>query len=1053
MSIRLSLFQRILTFLIVASVIREILPAGQSDLRFEHLSLEQGLSQSSVFAITQDTKGFMWFATQDGLNRYDGYTFLHFEHHDHDSTSLSDNYVTTLLCDHAGTLWAGTRGGGLDRFVPRTGTFVRYRSSAGDPRSLSNDEVRWLYEDHEGTLWVGTTGGLDRYDRKADAFDRYEHSTGDSRSIPAGLVQSLFEDRKGSFWVGMLGSLVQLNRRTGEFTRMKLPARGLLVNSISEDDAGDLWVALQNTLYLLTNGRWVPASSKLHLRAPLLTRIAVKDHDGRIWFGADNGLNVYDERTGSMRTVVNDPSDPLSLSGNSILSIFEDREGIVWIGTYNGINKYAPAQFKFRHVQWRTSTEGSGPWNKVRSFCEDGYGRIWVATQAGLMWYDRQADRLTRVSTNSWYTSADDPRLLWSLVQDVTHNHTIWIGTNGRGLLKMRIELSGRYNAEQYLPRRGDSTSLSGPSPVTLYETRNGTLWVGNLWEGLDRYNGRTGRFTHYVHDPDNVHSISGNEIWAMCEDRSGNLWIGTGGEGLNKLDPSRTTFTQFHHRPEDSLSLSDDKVTSIVEDNDGILWIGTYTGLNRLYPHAGAFEHFTTRDGLPNNVIYGIVDDREGNLWLSTNKGLSRFTPETKTFRNYEAGDGLQSNEFNHGAAYRCRDGTLLFGGVSGFNIFRPSEIVEDTTAPSVVLTDFKVFNKSVRAKTAHSVLSTDISDAERIDLTYREAVLTFDFAALGFSNPVKNQYTYTMEGFDKGWVYSGSRREATYTNLDPGTYVFRVKAANGDGFWNQRGTSTVLVITPPYWQTWWFRTIAILLFLSVGPSIYYKRVSVLKKKQAVQQDFSRKLIESQEAERKRVAAELHDSIGQDLLVIKNRLLLGLQAGQNSGESVKDFEDAVEHVTSSLKHVREISKNLRPIQLDQIGLTAALESAVETAAESAKLQSSVRIDKIDNLLSKEEEINLFRIVQESMNNIMKHAQASELIVSVKKSEQSLSLEIEDNGKGMERPAGVNHRNGLGLNSMTERARILGGELRFDSVPGRGTKVTLIVPLQERRRG
>ena len=1048
---RLTSARTVLFFIALSS--QGTLFARQSDIRFERLSLEQGLSQSSVFAIAQDTKGFMWFATQDGLNRYDGYTFVHFEHDDHDSTSLSDNYVTTLLCDHTGTLWAGTRGGGLNRFVRRTGKFARYRSNRANVCSLSNDEVRCLYEDRQGTLWVGTTGGLDRYDRSSDTFVRYEHSATNGHSIPSGLVQSVFEDGKGDFWIGMLGSLALLQRTTGEFTRVSLPVPGLLANAISEDDAGNLWVAFQNTLYLREKGRWILASRTLRTSASLLTRLALKDHHGKMWFGADNGLNVYNERTGIIRTFVNEPTNPLSLSGNSILSIFEDREGILWIGTYNGINKYAPAQFKFRQVQWNASAVGSGTWNKIRSFCEDGYGRIWVATQAGLMWYDRQTDNLTRYPTNSWYTSTDDPRLLWSLVEDAAQKHTIWVGTNGRGLIRMTIDESGRCVFKQYLPRHGDPASLSGPSPVTLYETRDGTLWVGNLWEGLDRYHRKSGAFTRFVNDPLDPHSISGNEIWSMCEDRSGNLWIGTGGEGLNKLDPTRTTFTQFHHRPEDSLSLSDDKVTSIVEDNDGILWIGTYTGLNRLDPHAGVFEHFTTRDGLPNNVIYGIVDDRKGNLWLSTNKGLSRFTVRTKTFRNYDAGDGLQSNEFNHGAAYRCRDGAILFGGVNGFNIFTPSKIVEDTTAPVVVLTDFKVFNEPVVATPEDARLSTDISDAATIELSYQDAVLTFDYSALEFTNPGKNRYAYTMDGFDKGWVDAGSKREATYTNLDPGTYVFRVKAANSDGIWNQRGTSVVLVIAPPFWQTWWFRTIAILLFLSVGPSIYYQRVSVLKKKQAVQQDFSRKLIESQEAERKRVAAELHDSIGQDLLVIKNRLLLGMQAGQNSGESVKDFEDAVEHVTSSLKHVREISKNLRPIQLDQIGLTAALESAIETAAESAKLQSSVRIDKIDNLLSKEEEINLFRIVQESINNIMKHAQATELIVGVKKSEQSLLLEIEDNGMGMERPAGGNHGNGLGLNSMTERARILGGELRFDSIPGRGTKVTLVVPLQERRRG
>ncbi len=991
----------------------------------------------------------MWFATQDGLNRYDGYSFTHYEHDDNDSTSLSDNYVNVILEDHSGELWAGTRGGGLDRYVPETGRFVRYRFDPRNDHSLSNDEVRCIYEDHAGTLWVGTTNGLNRYDRRTNSFARYVHDPLNRWSIPSGLVECVFEDNHDNLWIGMLGAVAKFDRTSGKFSELHLPVPGILCVWIGEDDNGNLWVAMQNELYIYNGGRWLPASKKFHLNKALLIRRILKDGRHNIWFGGDNGLLQYDEVSGDMSTFVNDPADPLSLSGNSILSLYEDRQGTIWIGTYDGISKYSPAEFKFRHVNLSMSKVHDAGWNKIRSFCEDKSGKIWVATQEGLMTYDRRANTLTRISIDAWYTRTNNQRLLWSLLEEKNASlPTLWVGTNGQGLIKLSFDRTGKSSFTKYLPHAGDSRSLSGPSPVTLYEARDGTLWVGTLWEGLNRFDRRDGKFMRYVNDPANPQSISGNEIWSLCEDRSGFLWIGTAGEGLDRFDTATGVFTRYHHDPHDSLSLSDDKVTSIVEDSQGSIWIGTYTGLNRFDPHSGAFEHFTMLNGLPNNVIYGIVDDKKGNLWLSTNNGLSRLNLATRTFRNYDEGDGLQSNEFNYGAAYRCRDGELLFGGVNGFNIFSPDTLAEDTNIPEVVLTDFKVFNKSIQPSPSDRRLTTDISDAKVIRLSYKDAVISFGFAALEYNNPSKNQYSYKMEGFDKEWVNAGSRREATYTNLDPGEYVFRVRASNSDGVWNDSGTSIMVRISPPYWETWWFRSTIVLVFLSVGPLVYFRRVTTLKKRQSLQQEFSRRLIESQEAERKRIAAELHDSIGQDLLVIKNKLLFGLQSEQKSGAVTKDFEEAVNQVSDSLKHVREISRNLRPIQLDQIGLTAALESVVETAAESSNMQSKIQIDNIDNLLSKEGEINLFRIVQESLNNILKHARALTLSVKIVKYDKTLSMEIEDDGRGMEsRYDGTKQQDGLGLRGMAERARILGGDLRFESNIGRGTKITLIVPL------
>lgn len=1044
----LSILRAPVIFIIAGSSV-----ALPQEIKFEHISLQQGLSQTSVFSIAQDRKGFMWFATQDGLNRYDGYSFLVYRHDPQDSSSLSDNYVTALLVTRDGTLWAGTRGGGLNRFIPRTAQFTHYRHDPLNVRTISNDEVRCIYEDRAGALWVGTTGGLCRYDAATDRFKRFTHEPGNSRSIPPGLVQCLFEDKSGLFWVGLLGTLGTLDRSTGEFTRGGLGFHDILTNQISQDSVGNIWAGLQNSTYIRQGTRWIQSRDLMHTSTPHAVRVILKGRNGTMWFGADAGLNRYDIRNRRLTTFLHDPLNPLSISGNSVNALFEDKEGILWVGTFDGINKYAPAQFKFRHLKWGDTQSSNGAWNKVRGFSEDKHGMIWVATQSGLATFDRRSDKLTRISTDAWYSAENNLRLLWSLlVAEGPNGQALWVGTNGQGLINMSLGNPGAPSFSKFLPEPGNPRSLSGPSPVALCETRDGTLWAGTLWEGLNRFNKKTRTFDRFVNDPSNPHSISGNEIWTLCEGADDALWVGTGGEGLNKLDRRTGEFMRYRHDPADSLSLSDDKVTAVVAGSQDILWVGTYTGLNKFDTRNGVFRHFTTRDGLPDNVVYAIVDDRAGNLWLSTNNGLSRFTIAQETFRNFDAGDGLQSNEFNHGAAFRCRDGEILFGGVDGFNIFSPSGLVEDNNVPAVVLTDFKVFNKSVDPSPTEQRLTTHITSADAIHLSYRDAVLSFEFASLEFTNPLKNRYAYRMEGFDKDWVSAGSKREATYTNLDPGTYVFRVKAANSDGVWNEAGTSILLTITPPLWQTWWFRCLAVLALLSTALVVYRRRVRDLEFRQATQQEFARRLIGSQEAERKRVSAELHDSIGQDLLVIKNKLLLGLQSQDGGDERTDDFREAIDYVSNSLKHVREISRNLRPVQLDQIGLTAALESLVETVAESSHISADVKVDKLDNLLSKEGEINIFRIVQESLNNILKHSNASAVRVEMKKSGRGLSVTVEDNGRGMDTSVGAAPR-GLGLSSMEERARILGGDLQIESTPGKGTRVRLSIPIREERHG
>ncbi len=700
-------------------------------------------------------------------------------------------------------------------------------------------------------------------------------------------------------------------------------------------------------------------------------------------------------------------------------------------------------------------------WNKIRSIAEDRTGMIWIATQEGLMQYDRTTNQLKQLLGKNAFRNFGGTNTIWALKPDNSSTiPSLWLGSNGNGLIHMKnsTDRSVPPSYQYHRLRENDPTSISGNTIWCLQEDAPGSLWIGTLMEGLNRFDIKTNSFTRFQYRPNDPNSISNNNIWSLCVDRTGTLWVGTAGGGLNKFIPATGTFIRYQNDPRRSNSISDDKITSILEDRFGILWIGTYAGLNRFDPKNETFKAYTMYDGLPNEVIYAILEDDRGDLWISTNKGLSRFNIAKETFRNYDVGDGLQNNEFNMGAAFKSNSSELFFGGINGFNIFRPETIVDNTVIPPVAITDIKLNGTSL-ADIPERKIERSVSEIDTLILSYKDAVFSLNFSALDFTNPSKNLYAFMLEEFDNDWRTAGGKREATYTNIDPGEYRFRVKASNNDGVWNEIGTSLIIIITPPWWETVWFRMLLAAGFLSVGPIIYFRRVSALKKKNMQQQEFSRQLIESQELERKRIAAELHDSVGQDLLIIKNKLLFEMDQSAVSREGMvqpSPLNDIVEYISKSLKNVREISRNLRPIQLDQLGLTTALESVLETIADSSHISFTTHLDNIDGLLTKENEINLFRIVQESLNNILKHSSATTVHVDMKKNSDSLSLTIKDNGIGIAQNTSSrsqtlfgneSHSSGFGMSSMHERARILGGTLEINSQNREGTTIRLIIPL------
>ncbi|NIR63280.1 MAG: histidine kinase, partial [Aliifodinibius sp.] len=508
-------------------------------------------------------------------------------------------------------------------------------------------------------------------------------------------------------------------------------------------------------------------------------------------------------------------------------TIFEDAGGVIWVGTFGGgINKYDPNRIKFRHYRHVPNDPNSLSHNQIFAIEEDSRNSqiLWIGTFGGGL---NKFNRITGEFTH-YRNDPDNPfSLSEDFIQDVfvDNSGTVWIGTAANGLDKFDPDTEEFIS---YKHQPGDSNSLSDNRIRSIDMDSKGILWVGTYGGGLNKLNQETDTFTSYKHDPQNSKSLSNNVVKVILEGSKGQLWLGTLGGGLDRFNRETELFTHYQYDPDDTSSLSHNVVQSIYQDKDGILWIATYGGgLNKFNPQNETFTHFTEQDGLPHNSLYDILADKKGHLWISSNRGLSKFNPQNNMFRNYDINDGLQSNEFSSGASHKCKDGEMFFGGINGFNRFYPDSIKDNPHVPPIVITNFQKFNQDIE-------LDRPVSQLEELVLSHKDYVFSFKFAALDYSSPEENQYAYMLAGFEENWNYSGSRRFVTYTNLDPGEYVFRVKGSNSDDVWNETGASIQITIIPPFWETWWFTAlISALLVLSLVLVIARIKIKERKKRE----------------------------------------------------------------------------------------------------------------------------------------------------------------------------------------------------------------------------
>lgn len=776
---------------------------GQApSLSFRHIGYEQGLSNSTIECIFQDSRGFIWVGTRDGLDRYDGNEMTVYRKNAADTNSLSDDYVRCITEDTRHRLWIGTSNG-LDRFDPATQAFRHYFHKNVPPTSLGTSAVNALCADRGGRLWVGTDGaGLDVLAPDSGELAHID-GAGDH-------VNALLPGQDDDLWIGSERGLclVGPSHRVAQVVNQGRPLPPLLV--IRADRSGDLWLGTAGDgvlVYHPAGGSLIAYQHQDKDASSLggnMVKSLLVDREGRTWVGCINGgLNLFQAPTEHFAHYQNDPLDPSSLSQRTVSAIFEDNQGNLWVGTHRGgLNIYMPGTAKFRKYPSRMGPAG-GPGltnNDVRAFYEDARGIIWIGTDGGgLNIWDPGTDR--------WQAFRYDPYRPESLgsdaVLDITQDSRgrRWVSTWEGGLDLLHPE-TGTFT--RYMHRPDDSTSISSNYVQKTFEDRKGRLWVATYFGGLNLLDPDKGVFRRVTGDATGETQVLGNNMVSLGEDSQGNIWAGTDDGGLNRCD-LRTGRWSHYFLHEGKMP----DIRVIFTDHRGRLWIGQ-SGLYLYDAAKDTFTCYTDKAGLSHEFIKGILEDGLGNFWISTGGGLTCFNPDTYASLRYNRGDGLQGLEFEAGAFMETHAGEMLFGGTNGFNAFYPRDIQRNPYIPPVYITGFQVSGRKV-----------DVRDTLR--LGFRQSTFSFTFTALNYSVPENNEYAYILEGFDKDWHYVGNEHKANYTNLDPGTYTLRVKASNNDGVWNEQGARVLIVIAPPFWKTWWFAALVVLA-VTGGAYAYYR-------------------------------------------------------------------------------------------------------------------------------------------------------------------------------------------------------------------------------------
>lgn len=874
----------LLFFLLISSFVYA------QNLKFWHLTIREGLSNNSINCLLQDSKGFMWIGTSDGLNRYDGYKFDVYLHNPKDKYTLSNNFVNALYEDKKQNIWIGTQSGGLCKYDRKYNRITQVEE-------IRNVLVSAFVEEGD-KLWVAAQDRLFYFDSPSNKFLAYPEFTKSTIMTMALLDNNML-------LVGTADAGVySINTKTGkiqQFLHKEEDKNSLCYNritSIYKDIKGNVWIGTERGLdrfeadKLTFNHFLVDKDPK---NSPLVNSFKqISGRGNEVFFATENGgLSIVNLETMQFRHYLPELNNSQSINDASVRNVYIDRQNRIWAGTYsNGLNIADPQREKFSKLEFPLK-------NKiVNTIFEDSKKRLWIGTEGGLAVKNGGKDIEDLINTPKAQPFLNRPIL--SIYED--DKNRIWVGT-WEGSVGFFDETKQQFVVFEPTPNKPNQLANRNIFGILQSSQSRELLMIsGGDRGGLHVLKNETEQtFENYTHNPDDKTSIS--SIWCkkIYEDSKKNIWIGA--LGLSHFDPNSKKFTNYLHDGKDEKSIINNITNAIYEDSKGQLWVGTSGGLSMMM--GDKFVNYTKADGLPSNSIYGILEDSQGNLWLSTGEGISKFDVKNKTFRNYDESDGLQSKQFKYGSYCKAKDGALLFGGVNGLNVFYPDSIKDNMNMPSVLITGLKLFNKPVTVGAYDSLLKMDISQTEKIVFTHKQSVFTLDFVALNLTHSNKNQYAYKLEGFEKEWNYVGSQRSANYTSLPAGTYTFRVKACNNDGKWNEEDTRLIIEILPPFWETWWFRLIVATIFLASGVVFYKVRMYQIRQ-------LNKKLEQKVEEQTQeiRVALEEVQTMNEELHQTQEEIVAQRDALETKNNLLEVYTTKI---SSSIKAAKMIQKAILP--------------------------------------------------------------------------------------------------------------------------------------------